>query len=138
MARELNRSEDLTILEWPVVERIMQFNVADFSGLQTGRQMIHKHLAEGGYDALFCLQEEFLDYVLVETDLLREFPSLQLASMTAPVLNTRSRKYTQSGVARWIMDFPRMISTAADLLQEWVLIRNCPKEIVKMDIPPKP
>jgi len=134
-AREMNRWGDLTVSELPISELIGELNVGDFSRVEPYRDLMRERLRSEGYDGLFCLHEEFLDFVVVETGLLGEFPGLQLASMTDPILNTRTRTYNQSGVARWVMDFPRMISTAADLLQEWVLTRTCAKAIVKLEIP---
>jgi DNA-binding LacI/PurR family transcriptional regulator len=136
-ARELRRSDNVNVLELPIVEHILRFNVGDFSTLDDCARELADHLSAADYDALFCLHEEYLDYVLVETGLLEAFPKLQLASMTAPVVNTRSRQYVQSGVVRWVMDFPRMISTAADILQEWVLTRTCERNIVRISTPPK-
>lgn len=136
-ARALGRIDSVNVLDLPIVEQIMKFNVGDFSTLDECTNELADHLAQGDYDAVFCLHEEYLDYVLVETGLLAAFPKVKLASMTAPVVNTRSRKYVQSGVVRWVMDFPKMISTAADILQEWVLTRNCTRSIVRIDMPPK-
>jgi DNA-binding LacI/PurR family transcriptional regulator len=134
-ARELGREDGLTLVEWPVTDLIRQVNVRDFSGVAAYRDLVRQQLRDGGCDALFCMHEEFLDFVLVENDLLAEFPGLRLASMTDPVLNTRTRRYNESGVVRWAMDFPRMIAAAADRLQEWVLTRACPKDVVRIEIP---
>jgi len=134
-AAEMNRTSDLTVGEWPVLDLIRQLNVRDFSRVAEFRDRARAQLREGGFDAVFCMHEEFLDFIVVETGLLGEFPGLQLASMTDPVLNTRTRTYNETGVVRWVMDFPRLISTGADRLQEWVLTRGCEREIVKLGIP---
>jgi len=134
-ARKMDRRADLTLMEWPIVEFIKQLNVGDFSQVEAYRDLVRRQLREGGYDTIFCMHEEFLDFVLIEPGLFAESPGLQLGSMTDPILNTRTRKYNEAGVVRWVMDFPRMISTAADLLQEWVLTRTSPKNTIQMEIP---
>ncbi len=134
-AREMDRTAEMDLIELPVTELIKRLNVGDFSQVETYRDLMRERLRRENYDAVFCLHEEFLDFILVENDLLTEFPGLQLSSMTDPILNTRTRRYNQSGVVRWVMDFPRLISTAADLLQEWVLTRTCAKDIIRMEIP---
>jgi len=131
-ARELGRTGDLTVRNWPIIELIRRLNAADFSQVDGRRQVVREHLIGEGYDALFCMHEEFLDYVVVETGLYDEFADLQLASMTDPIVNTRTRRYNESNVVRWVMDFPGMISTAADLLQEWVLKRSCERGVVRI------
>jgi hypothetical protein len=74
-----------------------------------------------------------LESVIIEPDLDKQFPGLKLASMTGPEL-TRSRKYNEFGVIRWLCDFPHMFSSAADLLQQWVLTRKRPTENISIPI----
>jgi DNA-binding LacI/PurR family transcriptional regulator len=133
-AKAIGRSEDLVIERLGITPLIKQWYTADFSQVETNRKLVEERLKKGGYDALFCFQEEFFDFVIVETGLLDDFSGLQLVSLNDPSLNTRTRKYNESGVLTWGMDFPRMISIAADLLQQWVLTRTRTKRMVKVDL----
>jgi DNA-binding LacI/PurR family transcriptional regulator len=130
---EMGRMMDMTIMHLPVTDFIKQLNVGNYSQVEMYRELVERQLSEGGYDCVFCPQEEFLESVIIEPDLDKQFPGLKLASMTGPVL-TRSRKYNESGVIRWLWDFPQMISSAADLLQQWVLTRKRPKENILVPI----
>jgi DNA-binding LacI/PurR family transcriptional regulator len=134
-AGEMNRQTDVTIDRIPITPLIQQWNVADFSRVESSRAYVEKMLHKGRYDALFCPQEEFLDYVVIETGLFRESPDLKLASLDSPVVNTRSRTYNEAGILTWSMDIPRMISIAADLLQQCVLSRTRIRRVEKLFLP---
>lgn len=133
-ARDMGREQDVTIDRMKITPLIRQWNSADFSRVESSRAYVENVLRNEGYDTLFCPQEEFLDYVVTETGLFRQFPGLQLASLDSPVVNTRTRTYNESGVMTWSMDFPRMISIAADLLQQSVLSRTRIRRVEKLDL----
>jgi DNA-binding LacI/PurR family transcriptional regulator len=132
-AGEMGRMMDMTVMHLPITDFIKQLNVGNYSQVEMYRELVERQLREGGYDCVFCPQEEFLESVIIEPDLDKKFPGLKLASMTGPVL-TRSRKYNEFGVIRWLWDFPQMISSAADLLQEWVLTRKRPTDNISLQI----
>ena len=132
-AGEIGRMTDMTIVHFPITDFIKQLNVGDYSQVGMYVELMERHLREGGYDCIFCPQEEFLESVIIEPELYKQFSELKLASMTGPVL-TRSRKYNEFGVIRWVWDFPKMILSAADLLQQWVLTRKRPTENVSIEI----
>jgi DNA-binding transcriptional regulator YhcF (GntR family) len=130
---EMGRMADVTIVHFPITDFIKQLNLGNYSQVGLYTELVERQLREGGYDCVFCPQEEFLESVIIEPDLDKKFPGLKLASMTGPVL-TRSRKYNEFGVIRWVWDFPKMISSAADLLQQWVLLRKRPTENMSIQI----
>ena len=130
---EMGRMADVTIVHFPITDFIKQLNLGNYSQVGLYTELVERQLREGGYDCVFCPQEEFLESVIIEPDLDKKFPGLQLASMTGPVL-TRSRKYNEFGVIRWVWDFPKMISSAADILQQWVLRRKRPTENMAIQI----
>ena len=86
------------------------------------------------YEALFCSQDEFIDYAIIETGVYERFPEVQLGTTTSTGVNTCSRKYNESGVLEWVIDHSKVISTAADMLQKWVLSRKKPIGIIKIPI----
>lgn len=120
-AAAMGRSDDVTLIHMPISDHIHDWNRGDFTSIQQQHDIIARQLTEGGYDALFCPQEDFVDYAIVQTGIADQFPGLQLGTTTGPDVNARSIRYNQSGTHRWVLDFPRMIQTAADILQDSVV-----------------
>jgi len=133
-AQELGRSDDMTIVQIAISDFIGQLNKCDFSDVDRFKDDIEKLITEGGYDTIFCPQEEFLDYVIVQTGLYEKLDDFQLAAITGPGANARTRQYNESGVWKWVTDFPEMISKAADILQRSVLSSNTTTEITNLNI----
>lgn len=119
-AMDLSRMADVTVTQLPISKFIRELNLSDYSSVETFRCTVAKLLINDQFDAVFCPQEEFLESVMIETGMVDQIKGIALGSMTGPV-QTRGRKYNETGVFRWVWDFPKMISTAADLLQEWRL-----------------
>ena len=119
-ACKMSKMTNLTVTQLPISDFIQELNRADYSSVETYREVIAQLVIDDKYDAIFCPQEEFLESVIIETGMGDEIPDLTLGSMTGPIL-TRGRAYNEFGVVRWVWDFPQMISQAADLLQQWVL-----------------
>jgi hypothetical protein len=72
---------------------------------------------------------------LVETGVMDHHRSVQLVTLadeTHP--NTAGRKFNSLGILRWYCGSARMVATAADLVQRWVLTRNMPKGITHIDL----
>ncbi len=137
-ATTLGRLDDLTIVQISISEFIADLNKCDFSRVDHFKHDIEKLVHEGGYDTIFCPQEEFLDYVIVQTGLYDNFDGMQLAAITGPGANARTRQYNELGVWKWVTDFPEMISRASDMLQRAVLTNNVSDEIVTLKIRPSP
>lgn len=133
-ARKTGCLTNLTITQLPISDFIGELNQADYSSVETYRQVVERHICDGKYDAIFCPQEEFLESVVIETKLVERDGGITLGSMTGPML-TRGRRYNEFGVIRWLWDFPRMIAQAADTLQQWVLSGKRPTESIKLEIP---
>jgi len=123
-ANEMDRMADLTILQLPISEFISQINNSDFSQVDKFEKYIERLLTEGGYDTFFCQQDEFIEYVLIETGLYDRFKHVRLGTMHGKGSNNRSRKFNQAGVLTWTIDFGKVMTLAADLLQEWFISRK--------------
>jgi hypothetical protein len=93
---------------------------------------MEKLLREGGYDAMFCTQDEFIEYVTVDTGVMDKFPSVQLATIRGTGANGRGRKYRELGLLDLVMDNTQVIAKAADIVQNWVLSRQASKEQVRV------
>jgi hypothetical protein len=91
-------------------------------------------LREGGYDALFCIQDEIIDFVIVETGLCDQFKGLQLGTTRGPGANTRSFRYNQTSVFEWIIDHPKVMEIAAKKLQQSVFTRQSGADAVRIKI----
>jgi DNA-binding transcriptional regulator YhcF (GntR family) len=132
-ARELERSKDVTIVQLPITQEVIQkINNSDFSEVPHYAEYLDRLLAEGGYDAVFCTQDEFLDYCFAQTGLAEKFPKLQPATFRATGPNERSIKYTALKCLEWFSNSGNMIAGAADLVQRWVLTRQMPKDTVRL------
>ena len=133
-ADDMGRSGDITITQIGISDFIKQLNSCDFSKVDSFKEYIENLINDGKYDILFCPQEEFLDYVLVQTGLCDKLDGLQLAAITGPGANARTRKYNELGVWKWVTDFPQMISRATDMLQRFVLTRNVTNERIMLKV----
>jgi hypothetical protein len=133
-AKLLNRFSDLTVLQLPLTDLIRQFNMGDFSQVQAYKTYIERIVKEGGYDVLFCLQDELIDYTIIATGLIDQLPKLQLGSLRYPGANTRSQKYNESGVLEWMVNPPKIIELAADMVQQWVLTRHMTKNVTRIKL----
>ena len=124
----LGRMTDLTILQLPLTKFIGKLTTNFSSEVRAYELYAQRLLKEGGYDALFCPQGEFVDYVMVETGLYREFPDLKMGIMCGTIPDPNLTKLSELGVLQWRIDYPAMISRAAELLQQWVLTREAPRK----------
>ncbi len=132
MAGRLGRSTDITIVQLPIRDVLLNINMSDFSGVDQYAPHIEKLLSEGNYDAVFCTQDEFIEYVMVDTGVMDKFPSVQLATLRGTGANSRSRKYRNLGLLDLCMDNTLLVSRAADIIQDWVLSRQSSKEQVRL------
>ncbi len=133
-ASAMGRMGDITIVQLPLTKFIQGINNCDFSEVPAYAEYVERLLSEGNYDALFCTQDEFIDYAMVETGVTDKFPSVQLGIMVGKGVNTRSAKYNRLGVLSWTHDMGNMVSVAADMVQQWLLSRRMPKDIVKLKL----
>lgn len=133
-AEAMGRHDDVMIVRLNISDFIKRLNACDYSQVDVLRDEVKRQIKEGGYDTFFCPQDELLDYVVVQTGLHDQLGDLQLATIAGPGLNSRTRKYNESGVWRWITDFPELMATAVDMLQRHVLTRNSTEGVVKLHL----
>lgn len=130
---QMGRGKDMAIVRKSISNFIEQLSNRDFSRVDLFKEELESLLREGGYDSLFCPQEEFLDVVVMQTGLYETFEDLQLISYTAPQGgNIRSRQYNESGVWNWIIDHQQLIMRANDMIQGMVLNGTAVNEVVKL------
>lgn len=123
-AKEMGRSTDLTVIQLPVSELVQNFNRSDFSQVDHYTQHIERIIEEGGYDAIFCYQEDLLDYVIVDNGLLSRLGGIAVGATRSGDINVRSRRYVESAPAIWQIDHVGAMAAAADCLQEIVLSKR--------------
>jgi len=131
-AARLGRLADVTIVQLPITRVIHNINQSDFSGVDFYEPYVERLIREGGYDTVFSTQDEFLEYVIVETGLVDRFPEMQLATMRGIGPNMRCRRYRQAGVLDLVCDSTAMVARAADLLQRWVLERQPAGQVIRL------
>ncbi len=133
-AQAMQRLRDITIVQLPITQVIRNINQSVFKDVDFYAEYIERLLTEGGYDSVFSTQDEFVEYVLVETGLAEKFPNTQLATIRSTGPNNRCRKYRRLGCVDVISDSTQMVSRAADIVQKWVLSRQPAKEIVRLKL----
>lgn len=133
-AAELGRPDDLTIERMPLVDLVKQFNVADFSRIDQFAEKTASLIERGGYTGLFCPQSEFIDFVLVQTGVLDRFAGLKIGTISNPDMNQHTRRYCESEITQWRVNYAQAISVAADLLQQWILRRQRPRGVLKVEM----
>jgi DNA-binding LacI/PurR family transcriptional regulator len=131
-ANRQGRPTDITIVQLPIQDILSKINTSDFSGVDHYAPYIEKLLTEGGYDAVFCTQDELIEYVMVDTGVMDKFPSVQLATLRGTGANARSRKYRSLGLLDLYMDNTQLVSRAADIIQDWVLSRQPSKQQLRL------
>jgi DNA-binding LacI/PurR family transcriptional regulator len=81
-------------------------------------------LNAGNYEAVFTVQDEFLDYAFINTPLAETYRGLQLFSMSNTLPTPRSPAFYIRTVHEWIGDFGQVIGKATELLHTMVYLRN--------------
>lgn len=131
--RELKRRQDITIVQLPISRHIVQpMGKEDYSNIPEYAQYVDRLLREGNYDAVFCTQDEFVDYVIAQTHLFETCRSLRIATLRSGMPNERSIKYLQLGCLEWSSRTGDLLATAAELVQQWVLARHKPTGVIRI------
>ncbi len=134
-AIEMGRETDLTIVQLPMTKVLKNIERMDFSDVDQYSQYVDRLLEEGSYDAVFCYQGAFINLVMVETGVMDKHRSVQLATLAdGTLINTAGKKFNELGILRWYCGSARMVATAADLVQRWVLTRQIPKGITHINL----
>lgn len=132
-AHELGRSRDVTIVQLPISHRIVQpIGKEDYSNVPEYAQYVERLLREGNYDAVFCTQDEFVDYVIAQTHLVETCKDVRMATLRSGMPNERSMRYSQLNCIEWSSRTGDMLAKAAELAQEWVLLRRKPAGVIRM------
>ncbi|MFA9479533.1 GntR family transcriptional regulator [Phycisphaerales bacterium AB-hyl4] len=131
--QELDRFADLTIVQLPLSETVGQFNRADFSAVKRFESYIERLIREDDYDSVFCYQDDFLDYVVIETGLIDRLPGVKFGCTRSAGVNTRSRRFVEADPIGWSIDHMKAISLAADRLQEWVLSKRPFDKVIQLE-----
>jgi DNA-binding LacI/PurR family transcriptional regulator len=84
-------------------------------------------LSEQAYDALFCIQENFLDQVYANSGLYKEYPLLKVTCMSNTLAGPRNVAFYKLGVRMWVADHGKMIGKAAKILHDMVHLRSRPQ-----------
>ncbi|MBN1553453.1 MAG: GntR family transcriptional regulator [Phycisphaerae bacterium] len=134
-ARDLGRGRDVTFVQLPISRRIVR-NIGneDYSDVPEYAQYVERILKEGHYDALFCTQDEFLDYVVAQTPLAEACKNVRVATLRSDAPSERSMMYARLEVLEWAARTGEMLIKAAELAQEWVFTRRNPGGVTRMKL----
>jgi DNA-binding LacI/PurR family transcriptional regulator len=133
-ASELERAKDLTIVQLPISRIIQKVTMQDFSEIISTAEIIERMINEGKYDAVFCPQNDFIEYVMIQTGMIEKFEAVQLATFWCSDANVRSMRYCKQRPLEWHSNSAEMISQAADLVQRWVLSRQVPSDVIRVKL----
>lgn len=128
-ATELGRMADVTVVYLPITKAIEDLSGGDFKLVDACHKQVERMVHEGGYDALFCTQDDFIEFAMIDTAMIDAFPQMQLATLKPVGGTMKSRKYHQHEPIKWLINSGEVVSKAADLLQRWLLSRKKPKAI---------
>ncbi len=131
-AAEMNRSDDVKVVRIGISDLIRQVTRMNYSNVNATGEQIADLLQEGGFDTLFCTQDNFLDFVLMETGIIDSLPQVQLIAPVVVDGNVRTRKYNEIRPWTWSWDSAEVVSKGADIVQRWVLSRNRPQGITRI------
>jgi DNA-binding LacI/PurR family transcriptional regulator len=81
-------------------------------------------LEKDRYDAVFTPQDEFLDYIIINTDLAARYPGLTLFGATDTAPTRRSPGFYRRGVYEWVTNMEAMIRKATEILHNKVYLRS--------------
>jgi len=134
-ARDMGRAGDVTVVQLPISQLVSEkTSKGDYSGIPETASYIERLLVEGSYDAVFCTQDEFIDYVMAQTGLMDRFSGVQLGTFRSVGPNDRSIKYSQLNCMEWFSSAGEMVSHAADLVQRWVYSRQMPRDVIRVQL----
>jgi len=131
-ASERGRETDVTAVYWPLSRLLARTELGDFRKADAYGARTARLLREGGFDAVFCTQGTFLDFVLVQGGFMDEFPDVRMGLIGGTVGYGGSRKYIARNPMEWLVDSGTMMSSAADCVQRWVLTRTSSREILRL------
>ncbi|MBL4700511.1 MAG: GntR family transcriptional regulator [Phycisphaeraceae bacterium] len=137
-AEDMGRSDDMTLVQMGISEFVTQTNNNDFSTVDHYKEKIEKLIHEGDYDTVHCSLGKFFKYVIRQTGLYEKLHDIQWAVFAGPTQKAQNHHANDSNTVTWIIDFPEMISKAADILQRSVLAGNVPNEILTLKMRQSP
>ena len=133
-AEALGRRTDLTVIQLPISEALVKMTTGFAAQVDIYAPYIERLLKEGDYDALFCPQGDFVNYFIVEPGVYQKIAGLRIGILCGTMAEPNLTKLGEMGVLQWVVDHPRMISQGAELLQQWVLQRQRPKDAAPVKI----
>lgn len=110
----------------PISQYIQQWNRSDYSQVQAVSEKVMRRVCALEADGVICMQSDFLDYVLFQSDAGQAMrpANLKMATISNPQTNTRSLMYNRGNVQHWMSGHAQMIRQAADMLQERILSKK--------------
>jgi DNA-binding transcriptional regulator YhcF (GntR family) len=87
---------------------------------------LETEMRQHDYEALYCPQAAFLDFVFVNTELSAKYPFLKLFTISNTLPSPRSLAYYDRQPREWIGDYGQMIRKASQILHDMVYLRIRP------------
>ncbi len=137
-ARQLDRSQDVTIVQLPISNELLKkISKEDYTDVPKYTQYVERLIREGSYDAVFCVQDEFVDYILAQTHLAEMCKSIRVATTRGDIPNERSMMYSQLNCVEWRARTGDMLATAAEIAQEFLYTSRKPNSVIRIQFDKK-
>jgi len=138
----LGASDMLTFLDHEVVKLIESAYKEDYGPADECYDLLAPMLRSGDYDSIFCPQSELFLYTFPDQEKAAAMQGIKAVTMRSLDGLPHSRTYYQMGIEEWMIDNPKMMVSALELLQDMTLSRTPRHRTIKLpicrrDAPPK-
>ena len=135
-AKALGKEANVKIIRVPISEMLLAYYRGDTEPLAKQVRKIRQILKQQNFDAIYCTQDEYIAYVLVDNGIYQSTSDLVFGTQintSAATINLP--RYIDVPVVTWIMDFPAFFAHSAELVQQSLLTGEKLKDIVRIKIP---
>ena len=123
-AAEIGAQERFDFVEMDATSLVEQCQRKLCPSSQVPMQRLGEILEADRYEAMFCVHDEFLDWIYANSELQERYPLQKIASMSNTLPSPRSQAFLRLGVQEWIADHGKLIGKAAELLHEMVYLKS--------------
>lgn len=132
-AKELGIEDKLTVIDYPIIAMINDSYLGNYELADRCYHQISQMLKEGGYDALFCPQDEFFDLLFTPGQQAQVLQGVQCVTLQS-IDNPCSRGYRALDIEEWGIDSDRMLLLALNLLQDMTLKRRTWQRTIRVPV----
>ena len=119
--RSQEHKNRITIISQPITKAIRKMNKGDYRQIDSICRLVQKMINAEKYDTIFCPHDDFIDFGLLQTQLIKDIQNIHLiTTTTAPTGSSRSRVFNNTPITKIRLDYIELITKAAESLQDKV------------------